>query len=92
MGVPEEEKARSTRLGVTKINQGMDSHMAYAAAMRVKLASDPLAADPAPAASAGRQAMSELVADRMRVFGQAGRSRDYTPTAFREPAALPLAK
>lgn len=91
-GVPEEEKARSTKLGVTKINQGMDSHMAYAAAMRVRLAADPLAADPAPAASAGRQAMSELIAERMGVFGQAGRSGDYVAEAFREPAVLPLAK
>lgn len=89
-GVPEEEKARSTKLGVTKINQGMDSHMAYAAAMRVKLDSDPLAADPAPAASAGRQAMSELIGERMGVFGQAGRAGDYVATPFREPAVLPL--
>ncbi|MGX5681033.1 ketose-bisphosphate aldolase [Schumannella luteola] len=89
-GVPEEEKARSTKLGVTKINQGMDSHMAYAAAMRTALAADRLAADPAPAASAGRQAMSELIAERMGVFGQAGRSGDYVAVPFREPAALPL--
>ncbi|MCA0252708.1 MAG: ketose-bisphosphate aldolase [Actinobacteria bacterium] len=90
-GVPEDEKARSTKLGVTKINQGMDSHMAYAAAMRAALASDPLAADPAPAASAGRAAMSEIIAERMEVFGQAGRARDYTATAFRSPAAGTIA-
>ena len=89
-GVPEEEKARSTKLGVTKITQGMDSHMAYSAAMRVRLAADPLAADPAPAASAGRQAMSELISERMGVFGQAGHTGDYVPSPFREPAALPL--
>jgi len=88
-GVPEEEKARSTKLGATKINQGMDSHMAYSAAMRVRLAADPLAADPAPAASAGRQAMSELISERMGVFGQ-GHTGDYVPSPFREPAALPL--
>lgn len=90
-GVPEEEKARSTQLGVTKINQGMDSHMAYSAAMRQRMFADKLGADPAPAASAGRQAMSEMVAERMVVFGQAGRSGDYTPVPFRTPAALPLA-
>jgi fructose-bisphosphate aldolase class II len=86
-GVPEDEKARSTKLGVTKINQGMDSHMAYAAAMRVRLAADPLAADPAPAASAGREAMTDLIAERMEVFGQAGHSEDYVATPFRSPAA-----
>lgn len=89
-GVPEEEKARSTTLGVTKINQGMDSHMAYAAAMRTTMAGDPLAADPAPAASAGRAAMSDMIAERMEVFGQAGKAREFTPRAFRSPAALPL--
>ncbi|WP_454294334.1 ketose-bisphosphate aldolase [Salana multivorans] len=88
-GVPEEEKARSTKLGVTKINQGMDSHMAYAAAMRTALAADPLAADPAPAARAGRAAMADIVAERMAVFGQAGRATEYTPVVFRAPAALP---
>lgn len=88
-GVPEEEKARSTKLGVTKINQGMDSHMAYAAAMRTQLASSPLAADPAPAASAGRAAMSDMVAERMVVFGQAGQAERCKAAAFRSPAALP---
>ncbi|MDF2046446.1 ketose-bisphosphate aldolase [Microbacterium sp. Kw_RZR3] len=89
-GVPESEKARSTKLGVTKINQGMDSHMAYAAAMRVTLAADPLAADPAPAAKAGRAAMSNMIAERMGVFGQAGRAADYEATPVRAEAALPL--
>lgn len=89
-GVPDEEKARSTKLGVTKINQGMDSHMAYAAAMRVALAADPLAADPAPAAKAGRAAMSKIVAERMGIFGSAGRAADYVGTPVREVAALSL--
>ncbi|WP_062131452.1 ketose-bisphosphate aldolase [Demequina aestuarii] len=89
-GVPEVEKARSTQLGVTKINQGMDSHMAYAAAMRTTMAGDPLAADPAPAARAGSAAMADMIAERMAVFGQAGRARDYAPRVFRSPAALPL--
>ncbi|MGB3258001.1 MAG: ketose-bisphosphate aldolase [Ornithinimicrobium sp.] len=87
-GVPDEEKARSTKLGVTKINQGMDSHMAYAAAMRVALAADPLAADPAPAAKAGGAAMSEIIAERMVLFGQAGRAADYVGTPARRETAL----
>lgn len=89
-GVPEDEKARSTRLGVTKINQGMDSHMAYAAAMRMALAANPLAADPAPAAKAGRAAMSTMIAERMAVFGQAGRAADYKGTPVRDVAALSI--
>ena len=75
-GVPEDEKARSTKLGVTKLNQGMDSHMAYMAALRTQLVEDPMTVDPAPAMSSGRAAMQALVAERMRVFGQAGHAQD----------------
>lgn len=87
-GVPEDEKARSTKLGVTKINQGMDSHMAFMAALRTYLATDRLSADPAPAIRAGRVAMQQLVAERMAVFGQAGHAFDYAPVPFVAGAAL----
>ena len=73
-GVPEAEKARSTQLGVRKINQGMDSHMAFAAAVRTQLDEDGLNVDPALHERRGRVAMQQLVAERMRVFGQAGQA------------------
>jgi len=76
-GVPEEEKARSTKLGIRKINQGMDSHMAYAAAARRSLAEDGITVDPAPFERAGREAMQRIVAERMHVFGQAGQARRH---------------
>lgn len=75
-GVPEDEKARATTLGVTKINQGMDSHMAFMAALRKHLALDGLAADPAPGLSKGRAAMTDLIAERMVIFGQAGHAAE----------------
>lgn len=73
-GVPEDEKARSTKLGIRKINQGMDSHMAYMAALRRFLAADGLTMDPAPMQRAARIAMQQMVAERMHVFGQAGQA------------------
>jgi fructose-bisphosphate aldolase class II len=73
-GVPESEKARSTKMGVRKINQGMDSHMAYIAAVREMLATDGITVDPAPAERAGREAMRALIAERMVDFGQAGQA------------------
>ena len=73
-GVPEDEKARSTQLGIRKINQGMDSHMAYSAAARKSLAEDGITVDPAPFQRAAREAMQAIVADRMQVFGQAGQA------------------
>jgi fructose-bisphosphate aldolase class II len=76
-GVPESEKARSTTLGIRKINQGMDSHMAYTAAVRRFLDEDRIGVDPALYESRGREAMREIVAERMAVFGQAGHARDH---------------
>ena len=73
-GVPEEEKARSTKLGVRKINQGMDSHMAFAAAVRSYLDEDGINVDPAFYERRGRVAMQQIVAERMQVFGQAGQA------------------
>jgi fructose-bisphosphate aldolase class II len=72
--VPESEKARSTKMGVRKLNQGMDSHMAYIAAVREMLATDGVTVDPAPAERAGREAMRALIAERMVTFGQAGQA------------------
>ncbi|WP_019136563.1 ketose-bisphosphate aldolase [Cellulomonas massiliensis] len=76
-GVPEDEKARSTTLGVTKINQGMDSHMAFMAQLRRSLAQDGVTVDPAPGLRAGRAAMRDIVAERMAVFGQAGHAPQF---------------
>ncbi|BCB91956.1 ketose-bisphosphate aldolase [Phytohabitans suffuscus] len=78
-GVPEEEKVRSIAMGIRKINQGMDSHLAFTGAVRAQLAHDGLTVDPAPYLRAGRLEMQRIVAERMRVFGQAGHAGDYTP-------------
>jgi fructose-bisphosphate aldolase class II len=80
-GVPEVEKARSAQLGIRKINQGMDSHMAFSAAVRSYLAVDRVNVDPALYLTQGRVAMQQIVADRMHVFGQAGRAGDHAALA-----------
>ncbi|MFI7588291.1 ketose-bisphosphate aldolase [Spongisporangium articulatum] len=80
-GVPESEKARSTQLGIRKINQGMDSHMAFTAAVRQQLGQDGITVDPAPYTRFGRVAMQQMVAERMHVFGQAGHAADFTVNA-----------
>ncbi|MFY1636276.1 ketose-bisphosphate aldolase [Solwaraspora sp. WMMB335] len=78
-GVPQEEKVRSIAMGVRKINQGMDSHLAFTGAVRQRLGTDPRNVDPAPYVGAGRDAMRRMVAERMRIFGQAGHASDYQP-------------
>lgn len=76
-GVDDSEKQEAIKRGVTKINQGMDSHMAFIAELRRELASDGVTADPASAIRAGRIAMRDIIAKRMHVFGQAGKARDF---------------
>ncbi|MBU2667917.1 ketose-bisphosphate aldolase [Actinoplanes bogorensis] len=73
-GVPDAEKVRSIAMGVRKINQGMDSHLAFTGAVRESLGIDGLNVDPAPYLRAGREAMQRMVAARMRIFGSAGQA------------------
>jgi len=81
-GVPEPEKARATKLGVTKINQGMDSHMAFTAAVREQLATEGMAVDPATYLTGGRRAMRDLIIERLHIFGSAGHADDYVAVPF----------
>ncbi|WP_214106040.1 ketose-bisphosphate aldolase [Acrocarpospora catenulata] len=85
-GVPDSEKVRSIAMGVRKINQGMDSHLAFTGAVREALGADPLNVDPAPYLRAGRAAMQRMVAARMRIFGQAGHAGDYRARSLTEMA------
>lgn len=78
-GVSDEEKVRSIARGVRKINQGIDSQLAFTGAVRETLATDTLSVDPAGYQRAGRLAMQRIVARRMRIFGQAGHAGDHRP-------------
>lgn len=73
-GVPMADKVRAVAAGVRKINQGIDSHLAFTAAVRKALAADGEAVDPASYLRAGREAMRDLVAERMTAFGSAGKA------------------
>lgn len=74
-GVPSSEKIRAGALGIRKINQGMDSHMAFTAAIREHLDADRMAVDPAFYLTPARTEMSSLVAQRMREFAGQSTSR-----------------
>ncbi len=67
-GVSMSEKSRAGALGIRKINQGMDSHMAFTAAVREALDANPQAVDPASYLRPARIEMSSLIASRMRSF------------------------
>lgn len=73
-GVPMADKVRAVAAGIRKINQGIDSHLAFTSAVRRSLAADGEAVDPASYLRAGREAMRDLIAERMTAFGSAGQA------------------
>jgi fructose-bisphosphate aldolase class II len=78
-GVPVEQIQRGIRHGVRKISVDTDGRLAITAAVREALAGEPAEWDPRHATKAARQGMREVVAERMRQFGQAGHATDYAP-------------
>lgn len=79
-GISDAEKVDAVRNGIRKINQGMDSHLAFAAAQREAMAARPGVVDPADALRAGRAAMADIVDERIRLFrwGYPDRSADHS--------------
>jgi fructose-bisphosphate aldolase, class II len=76
-GVPVEEIQLGIEHGVRKINVDTDGRLAITAAAREALASKPDEFDPRHFTRASREGMREVVAERMRQFGQAGHAGDY---------------
>ena len=78
-GVPIESIQHGIKNGVRKINVDTDIRLAMTGAVRRVLAEDPTKFDPRDYLSPARDAVYEVVAERMRAFGSAGRAFDYTP-------------
>jgi fructose-bisphosphate aldolase class II len=76
-GVPVEEIQQGIRHGVRKINVDTDSRLAMTGAIRKVFAEEPSEFDPRSYLSKARSAMQEVIAERMRDFGQAGHARDF---------------
>ena len=71
-GVPVEEIQRGIRSGVRKINVDTDSRMAITGAIRKVFAETPEKFDPRDYMKPAREAMAQVVKERMIAFGQAG--------------------
>lgn len=76
-GVPIESIQHGIRHGVRKINVDTDIRLAMTGAVRQVLHEDPTKFDPRDYLAPARDAVYEVVADRMRAFGSAGRAKDY---------------
>jgi fructose-bisphosphate aldolase class II len=71
-GVPVEEIQRGIKHGVRKINVDTDNRLAITGAIRRVFAEKPGAFDPRHYLKPAREAMAQVVKDRMIAFGQAG--------------------
>jgi fructose-bisphosphate aldolase, class II len=81
-GVPVEEIQLGIAHGVRKINVDTDGRLAITAAAREALAAKPGEFDPRHFTRACREGMRDVVAERMRQFGQAGHAGDYEPRSL----------
>ncbi|MBE3575807.1 MAG: ketose-bisphosphate aldolase [Firmicutes bacterium] len=73
MGVPVDVLQKMIRAGINKINVDTDIRLAATAATRRFLAEHPEKFDQRDYCGAAREAIAEIIADRMRAFGTAGR-------------------
>ena len=83
-GVPVEEIQRGISHGVRKINVDTDNRLAMTGAIRKQLVEAPEEFDPRSYLKPAREAMQEVVANRMISFGQAGHAIDYAPIPLSE--------
>ena len=83
-GVPVKEIQLGIRHGVRKINVDTDSRLAVTGAIRKVFVESPEQFDPRDYLKPARAAMQELIATRMRDFGQAGHAGDYEPLPLAE--------
>jgi len=73
-GIPEEHLKRAISLGIAKVNIDTDLRLAFTATVREVLATSPGEFDPRKILGPAREAMKEVVREKMRLFGSSGRA------------------
>ncbi len=84
MGVPIESIQEAIKLGIKKINVDTDGRLAITGAIRKFFAENPSEIDPRTYFGAARQAVYEVVKQKMIDFGSAGHASDYKPMSLEE--------
>lgn len=84
LGVPIPAIQQAIKMGVRKINVDTDTRLAMTGAVRQVLAEKPDSFDPRDFMGAARDAVYEVVAERMRAFGSAGHAGDYKPLTLED--------
>jgi fructose-bisphosphate aldolase class II len=85
-GVPVEEIQQGIRHGVRKVNVDTDGRLAITAALREALNAGPKEFDPRAFFKPAREAMKQVVAERLTQFGAAGHAGDYDVLPLEEMA------
>ncbi|MBS4537084.1 class II fructose-1,6-bisphosphate aldolase [Clostridium sp. D2Q-11] len=73
-GVPEESIKKAVERGINKINIDTDIRMAFNEAIRDFVKNDPDAYDPRKIVGPARDAMKEVIKEKMTMFGSAGKA------------------
>lgn len=73
-GVPDEAIKEAIRLGVRKVNIDTNLREAFVAEVRKVLAENPQEIDPRKILGPAREAMSQVIREKIRVFGSAGKA------------------
>ncbi|MGQ9718461.1 MAG: class II fructose-1,6-bisphosphate aldolase [Nitrososphaerales archaeon] len=73
-GIPEEHIRRAISLGISKVNIDTDLRLAFTATVREFLTNSPQEFDPREILGSAKQAMREVVKDKMRLFGSSGKA------------------
>lgn len=74
MGIHEDDVRTAVTEGIAKINTDTDLRLAFATRVREVLRDEPEEFDPRKVLGPAREEMKRLVADRMRLFGSAGKA------------------
>lgn len=83
-GVPVEEIQKGIQHGVRKVNVDTDIRLAMTAAVRKHLTENLEVFDPREYLKPAREAVVQLLSERMKAFGQAGHAGDYQPISLGE--------
>lgn len=83
-GVPVPEIQKGIQHGVRKVNVDTDTRLAVTGAIRKFFVEHPEKFDPRDYLTEARELNKQVVADRMKAFGQAGHAGDYQPISLEE--------
>ncbi|MDR3111932.1 MAG: class II fructose-1,6-bisphosphate aldolase [Elusimicrobiota bacterium] len=81
-GVPMSSLQEAIKLGVQKINVDTDGRLAITAAIRKVFSETPEKFDPRDYLGPARTALTNIIIGKMKDFGTAGHSKDYTPISL----------